>query len=33
MGSCDEKEAKRLFQKLLFTYSNFYLDLQNTTEK
>ena len=34
MGSWDEKEAKRLFQKLPFTYTNFYLHLLNTfTEK
>ena len=34
MGSWDEKEAKRLFQKLPSTYTNFYLHLLNTfTEK
>ena len=33
MGSWDKKEAKRLFQKLLFAYSNFYLHLLNRTEK
>ena len=34
MGSWDEKEAKRLFQKLPFTYTNFYLHLLNRfTEK
>ena len=33
MGSWDEKEAKRLFQKLLLIYTNFRLHLLNTTQK